>query len=82
MATPALSHWDVKVGDTSMEEMRGACFAGSASPFRGRERAAVDIDVCPERRSPRYHEMVDVQKGAFLTSIGSRGFLKPNSRPR
>ena len=24
MATPALSHWDVKVGGTSMEEMRGA----------------------------------------------------------
>ena len=22
MATPALSHWDVKVGGTSMEEMR------------------------------------------------------------
>ena len=39
-----------------MEEMRGACFAGSASPFRGRERTAVDIDVCPERRSLRYHE--------------------------
>ena len=39
-----------------MEEMRGACFAGSASPFRGRERTAVDIDVCPERRSHRYHE--------------------------
>ena len=30
-----------------MEEMRGAGFAGSAPPFRGRERAAVDIDVCP-----------------------------------
>ena len=40
-----------------MEEMRGACFAGSASPFRGRERTAVDIDVCPERRSLRYHEI-------------------------
>ena len=39
-----------------MEEVRGAGSAGSASPFRGRERAAVDIDVCPERRSPRYHE--------------------------
>ena len=35
MATPALSHWDVKVGGTSMEEMRGAGFAGSAPPFRG-----------------------------------------------
>ena len=39
-----------------MEEMRGACFAGSAPPFRGRERTAVDIDVCPERRSLRSHE--------------------------
>ena len=39
-----------------MEEMRGAGFAGSAPPFRGRERAAVDVDVGPERRSPRYHE--------------------------
>ena len=39
-----------------MEEMRGACFAASALPFRGRERTAVDNDVCPERRSLRYHE--------------------------
>ena len=31
-------------------------FAGSAPPFLGRERAAVDVDVGPERRSPRYHE--------------------------
>ena len=27
-----------------------------ASPFRGREQTAVDIDVCPERRSLRYHQ--------------------------
>ena len=39
-----------------MEEMRGAGFAGSSRPFLGRERTAVDVDVCPERRSPRYHE--------------------------
>ena len=45
MATPCTrSLWDVKVGGTSMEEMRGAGFAGSAPPFLGRERAAVDID--------------------------------------
>ena len=25
-------------------------------PFLGRERAAVDVDVGPERRSPRYNE--------------------------
>ena len=30
-----------------MEEVRGAGSAGSASPFRGRERAAVDIDASP-----------------------------------
>ena len=39
-----------------MKEMRGAGFVGSASPFLGRERAAIDVDVGPERRSPRYHE--------------------------
>ena len=37
-----------------MEKMRGASVAGSS--FLGRERTAVDVDVCPERRSPRYHE--------------------------
>ena len=31
-------------------------FAGSSPPFLGRERAAVDVDVGPERRRPRYHE--------------------------
>ena len=39
-----------------MEEMRGAGFAKSTPPFLGRERAAVGVDVGPERRSPRYHE--------------------------
>ena len=39
-----------------MEEMRGANVAGSSPPFLGRERAAVYVDVGPERRSPRYHE--------------------------
>ena len=39
-----------------MKDVRGTGFAGSASPFLGRERAAVDVDVGPERRSPRYHE--------------------------
>ena len=39
-----------------MEEMRGASFAGNSPPFLGRERAAVGVDVDPERRSPRYHE--------------------------
>ena len=35
---------------------RGAGFAGSSPSFLCRERAAVDVDVGPERRSPRYHE--------------------------
>ena len=39
-----------------MEEMRGASFAGSSPPFLGRERTAVDVDVRPERRSPRHLE--------------------------
>ena len=33
-----------------MEEMWGACFAASLPPFLGLERAAVDVDVCPERK--------------------------------
>ena len=41
------------MGGTSMEEMRSAGFAESSPPFLGRERAAVDVDVGPER--PRYH---------------------------
>ena len=51
-----------------MKNVRGTGFAGSASPFLGRERAAVDVDVGPERRSPRYHEtclaLESVQKAA------------------
>ena len=39
-----------------MEDVGGTCFAGSAPSFLGRERAAVNADVGPERRSPRYHE--------------------------
>ena len=41
---------------TGMKDVGGAVLAGSSPPFRGRERAAVDVDVGPERRSPRYHE--------------------------
>ena len=44
------------MGGTSINDVRGTGFAGSASPFLGRERAAVDVDVGPERRSSRYHE--------------------------
>ena len=44
------------MGGTRMKDVWGAGFAGSAPPFLGRERAAVNVDVGPERRSPRYHE--------------------------
>ena len=39
-----------------MKDVGGAVLAGCSPPFLGRERAAVDVDVGPERRSPRYHE--------------------------
>ena len=42
-----------------MKDVGGAVLGGSTPPFLGRERAAVDVDVGPERRSPmmipRYH---------------------------
>ena len=44
------------MGGTSMKDVWGAGFAGGSSPFRGRERAAVDVAVGPERRRPRHHE--------------------------
>ena len=40
-----------------MKDVGGAVLAGSTPPFLGRERAAVDVDVGPERRSPRYHAL-------------------------
>ena len=44
------------MGGRSMTDVGGAVLAGSSPPFLGRERAAVDVDVGPERRSSRYHE--------------------------
>ena len=44
------------MGGRGMKDVGGAVLAGSSPPFLGRERAAVDVDVGPERRSPRYHE--------------------------
>ena len=44
------------MGGRSMEDVGCAVLAGSSPPFLGRERAAVDFVVGPERRSPRYHE--------------------------
>ena len=43
-------------GTRGSEEVRGAKLAGRSPPFLSRERAAVSVDVDPERRSPRYHE--------------------------
>ena len=58
-----------------MEEMRGASVAGSS--FLGRERTAVDVDVCPERRSPRYHEtclaLESVEESASALHLVSPG---------
>ena len=59
MATPCTK----SLGGESREHKHGGdvghrlCrHSGSSPPFLGRERAAVDVDVGPERRSPRYHE--------------------------
>ena len=38
------------MGGGSMKDVGGAVLAGSTPPFLGRERAAVDVDVGPERR--------------------------------
>ena len=58
-----------------MVEWRGASFAGSSPPFLGRERAAVDVDVGPERRSPRYHETclaLEREKVGFIENTAMR----------
>ena len=44
------------MGGRSRKDVGGAVLAGSTPPFLGRGRAAVNVDVGPERRSPRYHE--------------------------
>ena len=59
---PALIHWEVKLGGTSMKDVGGASFAGSSPPFLGRERAAVDCDVGPERGNDVYWR----EKGFFF----------------
>ena len=38
------------MGGRGMKVVGGAVLAGSSPPFLGRERAAVDVDVGPERR--------------------------------
>ena len=60
------------MGGRSMKDVGGAVLAGSTPPFLGRERAAVDVDVGPERRSPRYHEtclaLESVKEGSSAVS--------------
>ena len=58
-----------------MKDVRGAVLAGSSPPFLGRERAAVDVDVGPERRSPRYHETclaLEREKVGFIENTAMR----------
>ena len=38
------------MGGKNMKDVGGAGFAGSSPSFLGRERAAVNVDVGPERR--------------------------------
>ena len=54
-----------------MKDVGGAVLAGSTPPFLGRERAAVDVDVGPERRSPRYHEtcLMMKEKVGFIDDV-------------
>ena len=64
------------MGGRSMKDMGGAVLAGSSPPFRGGERAAVDVDVGPERRSPRYHETclaLESVKGSSAAASKPRG---------
>ena len=44
--------------------MRGASVAGSSPSFLGRERTAVDVDVCPERHSD--HTALATMRPALL----------------
>ena len=53
-----------------MKDVGGAVLAGSTPPFLGRKRAAVDVDVGPERRSPRYHETCLTQSTAMRHKRG------------
>ena len=54
------------MGGRSMKDVGAAVLAGSSPPVLGRERAAVDVDVGPERCSPRYHETVRYRRGCWL----------------
>ena len=68
------------MGGASMKDVGGTVLAGSSSQFRGRERAAVDVDVGPERRSPRYHEtclaLESIKEGSAAVSKPRGGWLR------
>ena len=65
------------MGGRSMKDVGGAVLAGSTPPFLGRERAAVDVDVGPERRSPRYHEtclvLESVKESSAAAAVSTPG---------
>ena len=61
-----------------MKDVGGAVLAGSTPPFLGRKRAAVDVDVGPERRSPRYHETcLGLVRAGHTDSLQSRSLCLP-----
>ena len=63
-----------------MKDVGGAGFAGSSPPFLGRERATVDVD--PERRSPRYHEILLLSEWRQPTNPSLDGNFLSSSRRR
>ena len=56
MATPCTNSPGGESGGQKHEGCGGRSAYWKFAAFLGRERAAVDVDVGPERRSPRYHE--------------------------
>ena len=72
-----------------MKDVGGAGFAGSSPPFLGREQAAVDVDVGPERRRPLAKEprrhfplCAAVCKGSKGASAAPRGYGVPATHHR
>ena len=67
---PALSHWEVEVGGTSMGEMRGAGFAGSWPPFLGRLMPLcpdyLPRGVAPRKLPPRAFSVIPFLDVMFL----------------
>ena len=87
MSTPHLNHREVEVGArSSSEEVRGLRLAGYSPPSRSRERAAVSVDVDPERRSHRSHETclaleIVACRNSSLSSSIFPGARHPRSHP-